>query len=112
LVWKCRNDYPVLVSNAVKGISLQEALKRKSKFNLVPQAFSQQVLVGALVSFEDNKPDNLILISAENGHHLCAIDADRCFVPPFKNNCRHAKDIVFCLEEMTLLWIVLCMRNS
>ncbi len=95
-----RYDYPVLVSRAVKGPTLSQRLKVKPGINFNPQAFSQSVLVSLLSSLEDNNPDNLIVLREEGQERLSCIDGDRCFVPTFKNQKLHAKDIVFCFDEI------------
>ena len=101
-LWQCgKYDYPVLVSEAVKGKTLQEKLMEKEDLNLNLPAFSQSVLTSGLTSLEDNKPDNIVVTLEKEGERLCLVDADRWFVPVFKSNQLHAKDIIFCLSLMS-----------
>jgi hypothetical protein len=100
-LWQCeRYAYPILISEAVSGSSLQESLEKNDAIILNPYSFSQSVVTSALMSLEDNKPDNIILTNESDGARLCLIDADRWFAPAFKVGQLHAKDIVFCLNAM------------
>lgn len=93
-------DYPVLVSQAVAGEPLHEVLQANRLPALCPRSFSAQVLVAALVNFEDAKPDNFIVSDSPTGAKLIAIDNDRWFVPAFAGETLNAKNILFCLEAM------------
>jgi len=101
-LWKCeKSDYPVLISEAVKGKTFQEILENDFAFQLNSQAFSELIVMSGLVSLEDNKPDNLILSQVDSDMRLCLIDADRWFAPAFKDNQLHAKNALFCLKQMS-----------
>jgi len=100
--WQCGDvSYPVLVSQAVAGQSLQTVLTQNLPLQLNAHAFSQSMVMSALSSQEDSKPDNsMVFYDPIDGPRICLIDADRWFVPAFKDTLLHAKDIVFCLAEM------------
>jgi hypothetical protein len=93
--------YPILVSEAVPGNSLQTLLENYIPLELNPQAFSQSMVISALTCQGDNKPDNSIVYNNSiEGNRICLIDADRWFVPAFEDNALEVKDIVFCLDNM------------
>lgn len=92
--------YPVLISGAVQGISLQEVLNSPWFHEINLYAFGQTVLIHGLACLEDNKPDNTIVVHEPAGLRFCAIDTDRAFVIPFKENKVNVKDIIFCLPSM------------
>src|SRR5262249_21785156 len=102
-VWLWQSEHyncPVLISEAVQGKSFQEVLENDYILQLNPQSFGELVLITGLLSLEDNKPDNLMLLLTENGSRFCLIDSDRCFVLPFKGNRLNAKNAIFCLKQM------------
>ena len=104
-LWKYgEHEYPVLVSEAVPGLTLSQALLQPSLSKLNTYAYSQAVFVNRILGLEDVKPDNIIF-KVENIEgdtaRFCLVDADRWFVSSFKKDGElRAKDVVICFNQM------------
>lgn len=99
-------NYPVLISQGIKGDNLHDVLKKHSEKlkELDSLAFSELLMTSLLVNFEDAKPDNFILEPlSEGGYRLVGIDNDRAFVPPLIRDGQktvQVKCILYCLDIM------------
>lgn len=104
---------PVLVSQGVSGLTLQEVfaekrdpeLERRLLGNLEPDALSEALLIALLTMPEDGKPDNYICEPTGTGQYrLIGIDNDHAFAPPVATEKGHkelkVKCCLFCLDQM------------
>jgi len=102
--WECGGfHYPVLVSEAVIGVELNEVLKNEPQqpLHLHPQAFGEFALLSGFLRSNDNKPDNIITTLLNGQMLLWLIDSDRLLVPSFNHEqILQLKEIAFCMPAM------------
>jgi hypothetical protein len=104
---------PVLISQGVDGLTLQEVfadkrdpeLESRLLGNLEPEALSEALLIALLTMPEDGKPDNYICEPTGTGQYrLIGIDNDHAFAPPVATENGHkelkVKCCLFCLDQM------------
>jgi small GTP-binding protein len=110
-------SFPLLISQAVPGETLQSVLRQKKSLeevdvNVDPKSFTLKVLESLLVNPEDDKPDNIVaeFFTNHEGERKCrlvSVDSDHAFVDPlvetgsvFKKEKVQVKSIVYCFNAM------------
>ena len=120
---KCTNSsnaevYPLLISQAVPGETLQNLLRQKGSLqdveeNLDAKNFTLKILEDLVIRPEDHKPENLVAqpftnTQQERKFRLISIDGDHAFVEPLvqtglsfnKKEKVQVKSIIYCFQAM------------
>jgi len=103
-LWSCGDKkYPILVSEAVPGITLTEWFRQnpeKEPF-FEEKSFGETILLNALLRFDDGKPDNsIITYNAQQQAQLWLVDSDRYLVGSFDQQQKvKVNDIAFCFKD-------------
>lgn len=111
-VWAVRRRngtwYPVLVSQTIKGPTLQNLLLENPDATCFPQLdykqYCQAVIMALLTNPEDGKSDNYIVTEHAGKYKVYSVDNDHSFVPPrvrrWFSMAPLVKCILFCFDEM------------